>query len=638
MEKNYDGKRSNKNYKVISSNSNPSEREKKTPKLYSSFSKHPKSEGRKRRLKKIAELLSNYPKSFREKILFIENLIIINSIGQHVHTLPYMFVDNDIVFEEDEEIKDRLLELMCENSSIIFVDDITAKRIMEHDIHVGYLSGLINLLENYDGKYYIKQGDCINLDDDPHELRVINKDINILDILKINEPQKDSLKSTTKTSKYEAYNTIRILLNEYNRIVSERDFTQGKRLNDCIYGIFQLLRLFPEYISEDTIRKNYTEASFSDSEMERYDELLGLYSSIEDEPRTSMPEQTNYTIKSELDEDSDQVIDSNPIVDSEDNTLLQDYEITQNAKKILALSHMAELISSKTENEQVKAFFAKLTNFFNRTIIQSDLSEDEKKGIKEKLIGFENRPEAGKYRSDELKREYLNRNTNLISEGKIGEIEYVKIGGSWTKETIIHTLNGVYKIYVDDNKSYVKYSHEFFKGGKRFLLDVEMPTKSGVGEKVWLTKPNGEDEIYNMIYGGYNYSICKKGKGVDKTYYYGSKYDIFSQKPCKVEYTDEKDKSNNVVNTSPSVFDFPELDNITLRAIKYSIVGVIPRDILELYRTINPQVAGLIDDYGVDELLDLIRKNPLCRNNEELERREGNAVISGSDSHFEPYE
>ena len=399
----------------------------------------------------------------------------------------------------------------------------------------------------------------------------------------------DNLMSTI--NKQEAYLRIRELLREYKQIVSVGDATQGKRLLECLNSILENLKYFPEYINEKSINTILKEVQISDEDLNKYTRLHNLYNSLDNEIERSNLWLESDTVKTELDRRIEQIT-GNEASSNINETAQEDY--TKIAMKINYLNQMAELVFPIMQDPEINSIIDVLSHFFDRDLTPKELTYDEKNRIRDIIIRFEKR-----HGERELERYYLDYDPDLISEGKIGETKYVLIrdGYKRSRKTEIHTMDGVYKIDVDDNKTNVRYLHTFFRNGYSYSLEVDMPLTSEDYEKVWLIKPNGNDTRYSEVYwknAENDYSVYKKYKRHRRTYYYRSKNDILELKPIKIE--DEND-SNQQASLK---FIEQELDTMTYSAIKHSIKGVMPKEILELYRTVNPKITTLIENYGVE--------------------------------------
>ena len=82
-------------------------------------------------------------------------------------------------------------------------------------------------------------------------------------------------------------------------------------------------------------------------------------------------------------------------------------------------------------------------------------------------------------------------------------------------------------------------------------------------------------------------------------YHYNSFQDFLLGIPSDSNTTKKISSSGILGNLIPDIPPSPELNKLTLFAIEHSIRGVIPKEILEIYRSIMPTKAALIDNYGV---------------------------------------
>ena len=454
---------------------------------------------RKERIQILSKLLSGYSKDFSERILDIEKFKIVDDSNNVIHTLPYYLTNGAIIMPHEKKNCDDLLKLMDTNNCIALCDEFTADGIVEHGILTGNLSDLKSLLSYPDSRVYIIGRNYYNLEDNPNMLTITDEDISISEVLGIKERHKSSDKrdiSKLTVDKQEVYLKIRELLREYKQIVTIGDATQGKRLLECLDGILENLKLFPEYINEKSINTILEEIKISEEGFDEYVRLLNLYNSINDELEKGNLESDSDTVKTELDRRIEQITGKD--VSSDINERTQEDYTKKIAMKINCLSQMAEIIFPIMQDPAINSIIDTLSQFFDRSLTPKELTDDERNRIKDKIIRFEKR----KNNDDMLERAYLNYDIDLISEGKIGETEYVLIRDGYKKsrKTEIHTMDGVYQIDVDDKKTNVRYQHTFSRNGKSYSLEVDMPLTSEDNEKVWLIKPNGNDTRYSEVY------------------------------------------------------------------------------------------------------------------------------------------
>lgn len=404
----------------------------------------------------------------------------------------------------------------------------------------------------------------------------------------------DNLRSTI--NKQEAYLRIRELLREYKQIVSLGDVTQGKRLLECLNSILENLKYFPEYINEKSINTILKEVQISDEDLNKYTRLLNIYNSLNDELEKSNLGLESDTVKTELDRRIEQITENEHSADIDDGNK-KDY--TKIANKINYLSEMAEIISPIMQDPEINSIIATLSQFFDRDLTKHRLTISEKDKIRDRIIGFEKRRKLRNSRGEELEDIYLYHDTDLISEEKIGENYYILIRDEYKKsrKTEIHTMNGIYEIDASD-KTNVGLSHIFTRDGKNCTLDVFMPIEPDGFEKVNFSKQNKEDEIYMKI-GKKDYSVHKRSGSSEAVFYYDSKEDVLNARPSRSERRKEGNSINLLSFLVPKIIE-PELDATTCSAIKHSIKGVLPKEVLELYRTTNPEIASLIENYGVE--------------------------------------
>ncbi len=574
---------------------------------------------RKERIQILSKLLSGYSKDFSERILDIEKFKIVDDSNNVIHTLPYYLTNGAIIMPHEKKNCDDLLKLMDTNNCIALCDEFTADGIVEHGILTGNLSDLKSLLSYPDSRVYIIGRNYYNLEDNPNILTITNADISISEVLGIKERHKSSDKrdiSKLTVDKQEVYLKIRELLREYKQIVTLGDATQGKRLLECLNGILENLKLFPEYINEKSINTILEEINISKEGFDEYVRLLNLYNSINDELEKGNLESDSDTVKTELDRRIEQITGKD--VSSDINERTQEDYTKKIAMKINCLSQMAEIIFPIMQDPAINSIIDTLSQFFDRSLTPKELTYDERNRIKDKIIRFEKR----RNNDDMLERAYLNYDIDLISEGKIGETEYVSIRDGYknSRKTEIHTMDGVYQIDVDDKKTNVRYQHTFSRNGKSYSLEVDMPLTSEDNEKVWLIKPNGNDTMYSEVYwknAENDYSVYKKYKGHKRTFYYRSKNDILELKPIRIEDENDYNQQKSRNNKLSLEFVTPELDKMTLSAIIHSIKGVMPKEILEVYRTVNPKIATLIENYGVEVQDDKTKKRRSAPNGHE---------------------
>ena len=519
-------------------------------------------------------------KKYLKKIHNIEkNFNMVNSSSNPVHTLSY-YIANTIDKGLETKYLHLMVDLMQKKDSIIFCDEKTAQRIIREVAFGNGYSALERLIEENEGNFYITGNLAHKLEEEPYLIRIENANISILDLLgsrkrpniqtSKNEPDIQSRKIDTKklADKKEAYIRIQGLLNEYFDILKYKAPNDGQRLINCICSILNLLRVFPEYINEDILINLFERIPISDEDYNQYLALLDSYNSI------------NNDIK---------------------NGTATKYDM---AKSIVLSSQMAEMIYPTMEDETIKAFFQKISPFFEKDIDMKKLSEDEEKELRDIL--------SASSKDNFL----LNHGKNLFEIesyldykddhriGLIGNKLFVLMkrrDGVFQELTgiEIHTIDEAYTIGItnDDKALKYKYEFDFNKIGGPCTLEVYMPLK-GSRESVTFKTPDGKEERFTILNDG-SCSVSKKTRTSDTLFEYNSYKDFLDRRPAKSQTTKNDEKNSIFDRVFPPKPIDQELNKITEVAIAHNIKGVIPKEILELYRTEMPIFATLIDNYGV---------------------------------------
>ena len=521
-------------------------------------------------------------KEYLRKILNIEHEFnMANSSSNPVHTLPY-YIANTIKRGLETKSLNLLVDLMQKKDSTIFCDEKTAQRIIREVASGDGYHAMKRFIEENEGNFYITGNLAHKLEEEPYLIIIknANTNINILDLLgtknKANiQTRKNKLEIQTRkidtkrlADKKEAYIRIRELLYEYFDIIKYKAPNDGKRLIDCICDILNLLRVFPEYFNESILIKLFENIPISDEEYKQYLALLNDYNSI------------NEQIK---------------------NGTATKYDMVNS---IFLSSQMAKMIYPTMKDETITGFFKNIFPFFKKDIELNELSEDEEKKWRNIL-------------SSQCKDNFLlNQGKNPFeidiystpkkdhSIGLIGDKLYVllrKRKGVCSTELSgieIHTINEVYTIDIADDDNALKYKWEFDfnkMGGPR-TLEVYMPLK-GSRESASLKTPDGKEEGFTMLDDG-RCLVFKKTRNSETMFEYNSYEDFLTRNPSKSE-TIRNENQGVLEKIFPAKPIDQELNKITEFAIAHNIKGVIPKDILELYRSEIPIFATLIDNYGL---------------------------------------
>ena len=327
-------------------------------------------------------------------------------------------------------------------------------------------------------------------------------------ISKINTALRNNPKNDK--TKFAIFQEIRESLDDYERIVSTEEIAEGDTFFLCICEILKKLLYFPEYVDVEKINSVL-------KQIELYNEDLKKYKKIQDK----------YRIYSNV------------------------------GKKTVVLGEMAKIIRPMMHNKTFDSFFrGELRDIFCRDLIITNskgLTKDQREKIRRNLESIykkRDKKNAGVF-FERLQRYYQNYNDDVISEGRIGNVDYIlKYDIYNSREKIeIYTADGVYEFDLN-NPEQISYLNTYYDERKKaYRLEVTMPKHKSGKYKVWLYKPNGEIEHYSSL--------------------------LFPDT-----------QSNH--------------EEITKRAILHNIKGVIPREILEILRTIKPDVADKIDSYNVD--------------------------------------
>ena len=523
------------------------------------------------------ELLKNYLTHFdvwfQDKILSLENNHhFVNTSSESVHTLPYYVAiySNDI----DREPYDRIIRLMQKNNFIVFCDREKGQeivRVIDLDLNNHGYDFFRSIFNELGGNIYFHDNYVYSLDEEPLLIGVENEDINILELLRDtrqNGTNNPGIDSEALIDKKEIYLKLRELLDKYFKIIKSPSPTDGVTLINCICDILNCLRLFPEYIDEKKLIKLFNYIPISNEDYNRYVSLLESYNNLEEQ------------------------IESGEA--SDDNI----------ARKIAYYSEMQSIIRPVIEDQELKSVLEKVKPYFNKDIQLHKLTNQEEQSLRLNLIHNEKKYFSNKKESEIFSTDYSFYEKNKPQYGGIGETSYALIGNgrghyAINKYIEIHTKDGVFTIGITDDKKTLTFKEEFFT--KKFngvcTLEVHMPLE-GKKEMVSLKTPNGNEEMFAIFDDG-RCSVFKDSPTSSTIYHYNSFQDFLLGIPCDSNTTEKISSSGILGNLIPPIPPSPELNKLTLFAIEHSIRGVIPKEILEIYRSIMPTKAALIDNYGV---------------------------------------
>ena len=522
-------------------------------------------------LNKFIEFMGWRNKKYSKRIRNIEqNFNMVDNSSNPVHTLQY-YIANTIDRGLETKSLYRIFELMQKNDSIIFCDVNTAYRIIcEVACGNGYYA-LKRLIEENGGDFYITGNLAHKIEEEPYLIRIDNANINILDLIgrkKEHTIQTREIDTKKLADKKEAYIRIRGLLNEYFDILKYKAPNDGIRLINCICDILNLLRLFPEYINESKLIELFESIPISDEDYVQYLGLLDTYNGINDQIEKGTA--TKYDM----------------------------------AKSIVISSEMAKLIYPTMEDNAIKGTFEKILPRFEKDIDLYELSYDEEEEIRD-ILSTPCKENFVFHQGKSLTEidDFLDyENTHNI--GLIGNKLYVLLikrddFDQKISEIDIHTKDGFYTIGPTDDNKTLKYRNVFYLNNNRgpCTLEVHMPLDGG-RESVTLQTPDGKEETFGMLNDG-SCLVFKKTKTTDTMFEYNSFEDYLNRRPARAQTTNIDKKTGILENVFPPKSIDQELNKITEFAIAHNIKGVIPKEILELYRTEVPLFAALIDNYGV---------------------------------------
>ena len=523
-------------------------------------------------LTNLSEFLACYTdESFKERIMHIErDFKIIGQSNEKIHTLPYYIANSGLPVELRAEAL-KLLKLMKNNNSIIISDEKNAINCL-YDLHS--YPKLRELLSIPDSSYYIKGIVNYDLQKDREAcsmLRVANSNQSVLDVLgykteKNNEKDKTDYIDSLK--KHDAFLETKALLKEYFEIIECEDIVRGQRLIECICGILNNLRLFPEYIDKETIDELFHAIPISDKDYEKYLDLVRQYNDID----------------KQINEYRD---------DSRKNI----------ATAMVLREEMAILISPVIKNGNMFDIFSNLNNYyFGKDINVITLLSDERFTINQKIIDHEEDLDY-RYKLDKIKDYAIHQKPFKKSEGKVGAKEFVLIifpanNLDHFDSVEIHTLDSVHLLRVTNDAKHLTYTRvNNSKNRDKSIITVKMPLDDSAEERVIFEKPNGDKETFYPSEIN-DYVVKKENNDCSTRRHYYSKHHILTGEHHYVS-TIKKKTADGLGRFLPAKPINPEINILTQRAIMFNIKGVIPREVLELYRKVMPKNAALIDNYGV---------------------------------------